>query len=108
MATIIINFKDGSLNRADLLQIGFQFENHELNRTYLAKIGYRINGPGNTAKGLWQELDEKSITAEKTAMMLELKPSLSPNSPFQQRIQFKVVLFEALMSTESDEFVVRQ
>jgi hypothetical protein len=108
MASIIINFKDGSQSRADLLQISFQFEDKELNRTYLAKIGYRINGPGNTVKGPWQDLDEKVITAEKTAMMIEWKPSISPNSSFQQRVQFKVVLFETLMSTESEEFDVRQ
>lgn len=108
MASILVDFKNGSNGRADVLQISFQFEEDELNRTYLVKIGCRINGPGTSVQGPWQDLSEKIITSEKTSMMTEWEPSISPTSSFQQRVQFKVVLFGPIFSHESREWMLHR
>lgn len=97
-----IQFKSNR-NSFDALRIEMQFEEVEIQQRFLLKTGFRIVGPGKQI-GPWQTLFEVIITASSQKMSYDSAPSLSPDSKFQQQIQFKVILMADVAAVESDLF----
>ncbi|NUQ26754.1 MAG: hypothetical protein HUU34_22650 [Saprospiraceae bacterium] len=99
-----IQFKSNR-NSFDALRIEMHFEEAEVQKRFLLKTGFRIVGPGKQI-GPWQTLFEVIITASSQKMSYDSAPSLSPDSKFQQQIQFNVILMVDVAAVESDLFLL--
>lgn len=102
-----IQFKDNWQGGPDLLSIEFQFDASELNQFFMAKIGYRRVGAGNPSEP-WQAMDELVIEPKELAVIETCRPSISPNTGFQQQVQFKVILMRGVAKGESEAFPLNQ
>ena len=102
-----IQFKDDPPQSAgqDFLRITLKFDESELNKIFLVKVKYKRVGPGAHQED-WNDLSNQEIMPKHYDEIMNLKPSISANTGFQQSVKFKVSLMASVTEGESTLFPV--